>query len=250
MNVWLFLHGFTGAPSSWDAVREGVRSTIASHCPFIYGHGADWRNVKVDSFEAEVSRLAKLALGLPKPRYLCGYSMGARLALGLILRQRSAFAGAILIGVHPGLEDAGARQRRRTEDSARARTLREEGLDAFVRAWEASPLFGTQARLDDALLKRQRAVRLSHDAEGLARALERLGLGEMPGYGSQVAALALPVRLMAGALDGKFAAISRALAKELPNGRVEIVEAAGHNLPLEAPAAVSQSIESLEAHSR
>ena len=204
----------------------------------------------VDSFETEVSRLAKLALALPKPRYLCGYSMGARLALGLLLRRPSAFDGAILIGVHPGLPDEEARQARRDEDSARAVRLRREGLDAFVRAWETLPLFATQARLDGDLLERQRAVRLSHDAEGLARALERLGLGEMPAYAPRVATLELPVRLMAGALDHKFAAISRTLVAELPNGRVDIVDGVGHNLPLEAPSAVCQAIESLEARCR
>ncbi|RLB41429.1 MAG: hypothetical protein DRH23_17845, partial [Deltaproteobacteria bacterium] len=73
--------------------------------PSLAGHGLDWQSRAVQSFDDEVARLAALASSLQSPRLLCGYSLGARLALGLLVRQPCLFDAALLIGLHPGLPD-------------------------------------------------------------------------------------------------------------------------------------------------
>ena len=75
--------------------------------------------------------------------------------------------------------------------------------------------------------------------EGLARAIEVLGLAEMPNYGPAIGALEVPVTLMTGSLDSKFSGIADAIAAENANVDAEVVDGVGHNVVLEAPAAVA-----------
>lgn len=244
--MWLLLHGFTGSPRSWNRVIAHAGLEPVPLIPALAGHGSDWRGRDVESFENEVTRLVSLASSADRPRLLCGYSMGARIALGLLVREPHLFDAAVLIGVHPGLLDEATRVERREVDASRARLLREKGLAAFVAAWEELPLFASQRAVSPDGLADQRDIRLGHDTEGLARALEVLGLAEMPDYRRALLSLEIPITLMAGSLDGKFSAIAAQLAKQNASVDVETVEGVGHNVVLEAPAAVAAVLHRVE----
>src|SRR5690606_4766783 len=76
---WLGLHGFTGAPESLSGLFAADGAWL---CPWLAGHGP--RPPRAASFVSEVERLEELALReLTPPLGLFGYSLGARLALGL-----------------------------------------------------------------------------------------------------------------------------------------------------------------------
>jgi 2-succinyl-6-hydroxy-2,4-cyclohexadiene-1-carboxylate synthase len=168
--------------------------------------------------------------------------MGARVALGLLVRQPHLFDAALLIGLHPGLSDEAARAERRNADASRARQLRQNGLETFVAGWEELPLFASQRDLPREVSAEQRRFRLDHVAEGLARSLEALGLAEMPNYRASIASIGVPITLMTGALDRKFSEIARALDQENTHVDTEVVEGVGHNVVLEAPAAVAAAM--------
>lgn len=240
--MWLLLHGFTGSPQSWSRVVSGAELDRTSLTPTLLGHGLDWQSRAVQSFDSEVTRLASLASSDGLPRLLCGYSMGARVALGLLARQPHLFDAALLIGTHPGLPDEAARAERRNVDASRAHLLRHNGLEAFVAAWEELPLFASQRSLPREPLAEQRSIRLDHDAEGLARSLEVLGLAEMPNYRAVIASIDLPITLMTGSLDRKFSEIANALGEENPHVDTEVAQGVGHNVVLEAPAAVAAAM--------
>jgi 2-succinyl-6-hydroxy-2,4-cyclohexadiene-1-carboxylate synthase len=91
-------------------------------------------------------------------------------------------------------------------------------------------------------LAEQRSIRLDHDAEGLARSLEVLGLAEMPNYRAVIASIDLPITLMTGSLDRKFSEIANALGEENPHVDTEVAQGVGHNVVLEAPAAVAAAM--------
>ena len=240
----VLLHGFTGAPSSWDAVVEALPSDRPVLAPALLGHGAD---TDAATFEGEVDRLADLIRDrLPSPVHLAGYSLGGRVALGLLVRHPSLFRTATLMGASAGLADAGARRDREAWDDAWARRLEEDGLEAFVDRWERVPLFASQATLDAESLARQRAIRLGHDPAGLARSLRVLGLAAMPDYGPALADVTVPVRLVVGARDAKFRAIAEAMATRLPRARVCVVDGAGHNVVLERPQEIVRLLQELE----
>jgi pimeloyl-ACP methyl ester carboxylesterase len=219
-----YVHGFAGSPEVWDDVAatcgDGVRVTLP-------GHGGPVLPTWNDN-------LAAIGDAVGGVDVVVGYSLGARVALGLVATGR--VPRGILISVNPGIDDE-ARAPRRVIDAAWAALLRERGIAAFVAAWEAQPLFATQARVDPAQLAARRARRSALDAAGLARSLEVMGLAEMPDYRG---AIDSRVALIAGADDAKYLAI----ATGYPVHR-EIIAGSGHDPTLEQPAALAVAIRRL-----
>ena len=232
MSALLLLHGFTGSPKSWDFLPD--RAAMRSFSPALVGHlGADAGSEVVD-FETEVDRLARLSAEA-EPLHVVGYSLGARLALGLALRHPARVARLTLISGHPGLSSEAERVERRAADQRWCELLLTHGSLAFVDAWQAQPLWATQAGLDPATLSRKRRERLSHDPAGLSRSLRVTGLAEMPNYRERLAQIAVPLTLCAGALDTKFKSLAEQMAKAVAHADLTIVDGAGHDLLLERP---------------
>jgi 2-succinyl-6-hydroxy-2,4-cyclohexadiene-1-carboxylate synthase len=235
------LHGFASDPSSWDEVRKRLDPDVAVVAPALVGHG-DREDESVSDFEAEVDRLAARLRKHGDRFHLCGYSLGGRVALGLLSRHGALFTGATIVSGQPGLESAEERALRVTADEKWCRLLEERGIEAFVREWEALPLFSTQAGLDTSVLAAQRATRLRRDPRGLSHSLRATGLGVMPAYWERLGGVLVPTTLLVGGLDEKFRRIAERMARALPAARVEVVRGAGHNLVLEAPDAVATAI--------
>lgn len=242
--MWMLLHGFMGSPQSWGSVVSLAEFRDPPLVPMLMGHGPEWKHNRVASFEEEVDRLLASAAPLRGPRYLCGYSMGARLALGMLVKGSDLFDGAVLIGVHPGLDDPEARAERRATDAERARMLRSDGVAAFVDTWEDQALFASQKKLPEETLAQQRETRLAHDAEGLAASLEVLGLAAMPSYSNALSSLDVPITLIAGESDTKFANIVREFSFG-PHPR-HLVGSVGHNVVLEKPQWVAKTLRTME----
>src|SRR5437660_1337416 len=101
----ILLHGFTGSPDSWSEVVSHLfdRGDRVILCPALLGHGPP-QETPVADFAAEVARLHDLLD--EGPYHLAGYSLGARVALGLLCRFPARFCRATLIGCHPGLRSA------------------------------------------------------------------------------------------------------------------------------------------------
>jgi 2-succinyl-6-hydroxy-2,4-cyclohexadiene-1-carboxylate synthase len=218
------LHGFTGRASDWDALSPALPLALAGHDGAAVPAG--W------SFAAEVDRVAAL---LPGPVHLAGYSMGGRLALAVALAHPALVARLTLVSAHAGLESDAERAERRALDERWCATLETRGIQAFVSAWEAQPMWRSQDWLPGAVRDRQRDARLAHDPLALAAALRALGPGAMPDLWPALPRLAVPVTLVAGALDEKFTALAHRMAARIPAARVVIVGGAGHNLLLESP---------------
>jgi 2-succinyl-6-hydroxy-2,4-cyclohexadiene-1-carboxylate synthase len=239
----VLLHGFSGSPASFDAVALRLGAAfpgVRLHRPALLGHGSRVPG-HVQRFEQEVNRLA---LGIRCAGFvgahLCGYSLGARVALGLIARHSYLFRGATLIGVHPGLASAAERGARVGSDERWCELLLREGIARFSPAWEAQPIFASQARLPPARLAPQRRIRSAHSAPELARSLRVLGLGQMPSYRAVFGAQPLPLRLLVGSADLRFLRIAADLAQADRRVTLDVAEGVGHNLLLEAPLHVAR----------
>jgi 2-succinyl-6-hydroxy-2,4-cyclohexadiene-1-carboxylate synthase len=244
------IHGFTGSPASFDPLARALtrRGAVRLCRPTLLGHrspGAGLRRGlrerRAMRFEDEVDRIAALVVreGFTGA-HLLGYSLGARVALGLLARYACLFEGATLIGVHPGLGSLQERAARVGSDERWCTLLERRGVGAFLEAWEAQPLFASQRELGPRASAEQRRVRAAHSAEGLARALRVLGLGQMPDYRGALVACPLPVRLVVGERDEKFSGIATALAQLAPRLAVDRVPGVGHNVLLEAGEHVEQ----------
>ena len=236
MSALLALHGFTGSPRSWDFLPE--REHLIA--PALVGH-AGASDEHVACFEDELDRLVAL---LPRGEavHVLGYSLGARLALGLAARHPARVARLTLVSGHPGLGSDAERTARRASDAVWCELLVTRGLLAFVDAWEAQPLWSTQAGLAMSIRSQKRSERSSHDAAGLVRSLRSTGLAEMPCYTPHLAEIRVPVTLLAGETDAKFCLIARAMASRLPHCRLDFVPGAGHDLLLERPELITAVI--------
>lgn len=202
----------------WDAEGEGMRVSLPGHGGGLVG--ATWE-----------ANLATIARAIGGCEVVIGYSLGARIAAGLVVGGH--VPRAVLISANPGLDDA-ERPARRAHDAAWADLVRTRGVVAFVDAWEAQPLFASQAGVPPKAREVRRARRLAHDPEQLARSLEVMGLAEMPDYRG---AIDDRFHLIAGADDLKYVAIARALPAPL-----EVIERCGHDPTLEQPEALAAAI--------
>lgn len=232
----VLLHGFLGAPSAWQAVLDALPHHGPAWCPWLPGHGpaepapSSWREA-----------VQALAAALPTGALLAGYSMGARLALAAALQGGTALRATVLLGGHVGLATAAEREERAALDTRRAAALRSAPLADFVADWQAQPLFASQQTLPAALLAQQREHRLAHDAHALAWAFDVAGLACMPDLRGQVAAARQPLHFLTGALDVRFTDLAATLVRP-PWVSHAVVPGAGHNLLLEAPAAVAAAL--------
>jgi 2-succinyl-6-hydroxy-2,4-cyclohexadiene-1-carboxylate synthase len=231
----VLLHGFLGSPAAWDAVLAALADHGPVIAPWLPGHGP------AAPAPARFDEAAQaIADALPQGAVLAGYSLGARLALAATLRRPGIARATLLIGGHVGLADPVERAERAALDARRAAALRAD-LAAFVADWEALPLFATQRTLPAALQARQRAARLAHDPQALAWAFEVAGLAQMPDLRGAVAGARQPLCFLTGALDARFGALAASLVRP-PWVTHRLVPDAGHNLLLEAPAAIAGSI--------
>jgi 2-succinyl-6-hydroxy-2,4-cyclohexadiene-1-carboxylate synthase len=223
------LHGFAGDPSAWDEVVDAWQLPDPPLAVALPGHGG---GPVLDTWDDNLVAIAAATAGTD---VVVGYSLGARVALGLVARGLAAHA--VLIGVNPGIADT-ERAGRRQFDAAWTRLLRTEGMSAFHEAWIGQPLFATQLRVSAAKRAARRERRLQLDPEQLARSLEVMGLAALPDFWTAIAPHRDRIALLAGADDAKYVAISSGL----PCVSFETIEGSGHDPTLEQPVALAGAI--------
>ena len=223
---FVFVHGFTQTPTSWNAVTASVVGAVGAVDTPAVIDGADF-----------VATAAALDHGTAT---YVGYSMGGRLCLQLALDRPDVVERLVLVSASPGIEDPDERAARCVADGELARTIERDGVDAFLERWLAQPLFATLPR-DAAGLDERRDA---HTVESLSHQLRALGQGEQPSNWPRLAELRMPVLLIAGALDAKYVEIARRMADVIPQARVEVIAGAGHACQLEQPDAVAHLLAS------
>jgi 2-succinyl-6-hydroxy-2,4-cyclohexadiene-1-carboxylate synthase len=168
-----------------------------------------------------------------------GYSMGARMALHVATEAPRAVRGLVLLSGTPGIEDDAERAERLERDALLARRIRDQGIGWFVDWWLHQPMFAglpAAARFED--------ERRRNTAEGVARSLELAGTGSQRPLWTGLAGIEVPVLVMAGEHDERYAAIARRTAAAIGgNARVALVRGAGHSAHLEQPARFLELIE-------
>ncbi|MBL8681846.1 MAG: alpha/beta fold hydrolase [Myxococcales bacterium] len=242
------LHGFLGDETALDGVTSRIASRFARVERWVLpGHkrepwSASW------TFDAVVDRLIERCSAV-EPGVIVGYSMGARIALAMILRAPERFSCAALVGVDPGIDDAPTREARLRWERAMADELLRDGTQAFAARWSELEIFASQRSLPGPVREALSLRRSQHDPEGIAWAMRALGTGSMPSRWGALAGLAVPTVVVTGELDKKFTAISATMAERSPRVARCVVEGVGHDVTLEAPEAVVDALQTLIARS-
>jgi 2-succinyl-6-hydroxy-2,4-cyclohexadiene-1-carboxylate synthase len=229
----VLVHGFTQTGASMarlaarlcDHARERGSSGLELVRPDLPGHGG---SAAVLVPMGEAARLLGEAGGAAA--YL-GYSLGGRVCLRLAVERPELVRALVLLGASPGLAQERERAERRAADERLAQELERDGVAPFLDRWLAQPLFATLPASAAGYEER-----LANSAEGLAAALRLLGVGSQPPLWDHLAALSMPVLLLAGALDEKFSALATRMAAAIgPNARVALIPGAGHAAHLQRP---------------
>lgn len=93
----VLLHGWGLTPAVWQALLPGLPAHVRTHCPALPGHAgapAPAHTTLADWSDALLARLPDVAV-------LCGWSLGALLALDIAARHPERVARMILIGATP-----------------------------------------------------------------------------------------------------------------------------------------------------
>ncbi len=240
-------HGFTQNAGTWGAFGDHLRIRHRLAAVDLPGHGRSSGVTAADLHDA--ARLLGATGG--RAAYL-GYSLGGRIALHTAIAHPELVERLVLIGATPGIADARERQQRQIADQELAHHLdpgnpgnpgdpieQRARLEAFLRRWLAGPLFASldaDAAAFDA--------RMANTCAGLASSLRTCGTGTQQPLWDRLPSLDMPVLVMAGERDIRFADIARRMVDAIgPNATVALVPDAGHACHLERPGAAAIVVE-------
>lgn len=245
------LHGFMGSALDWRELEASLEGGYRCIFPDLPGHGQNQAGLSTRplSLPTWASGLARTfdRLGVP-PAHLVGYSLGGRLALHFARQYPERVRSLVLESASPGLSGRVERRLRRQEDDRRAEQIRLAGMEKFLEDWYRMPLFAALQRQPELLAALQHS-RAGNDRQAMARVVAELSPGRQPGLWGKLSQVRMPVLLLAGELDGKYTALVRRMALELPGAEVAVAPGVGHNVHLEAPEWYARRVgQFLQAH--
>jgi len=221
----LFIPGFMQPASAWGAVTRLLPDSID---PLLIGHAEH-------NLEGRLREISEAGEG----RFLCGYSLGGRLALRAALREPDRYRGVVTVGATAGIDEPALRSARAEADERLAAWMEAAPIEDIVSVWERQPLFADQP---EPLIEEQRAGRLEQDPLGLALLLRTAGQGVLEPVWHELVMFELPLLAIAGARDEGYAAAARRIADTAPHATAVIVEEAGHAPQLQRPEEVARLI--------
>jgi 2-succinyl-6-hydroxy-2,4-cyclohexadiene-1-carboxylate synthase len=223
----VLLHGFGQTARCWGPLAPALarhHTVVRLDAP---GHGRSGGDA------VDLPATAELIAAAGGPAAYLGYSMGGRMALQVAVDRPDVVRALVVLGATPGIEDPGERAERHAADRALARRIRDEGVPAFVDHWLGLPMFAglpPEGRFED--------ERRRNRAEGLATSLERAGTGAQAPLWDRLATIAVPVLVVAGEDDDRYAALAARTAAAIgANATAALVPGAGHSAHLEQPGA-------------
>ena len=231
----VLLHGFLGSSADFEPLMDGLMPDHPSVAVDLPGHGPDPEPLPADAtFDEVVEGLRAFLAQIETPQIdILGYSMGGRIAMGLLLAEPERVRRAVLVGASPGIEDEAARATRAELDEARAQALETQPFEDWLEDWYGQPLFAPLREHPG--FAEVLARRLQGRPEALAQAVRVLSPSRQPPLRQRLATAPVRALLMAGALDERYAASNRALADANPHFESVTVPGAGHAPHLEQP---------------
>ncbi len=240
----VLLHGFTQNLGCWGRFGPSLADRLIDRFPVLAidapGHGGSGHDTADlwTSADLIVDAVTHAGGGTrPASMVLLGYSMGGRIALHLALAHRERVSALVVIGATAGIADNDQRRQRRLADETLARRFESEPLDEMLRWWLDRPLFAGLPAGAAGLEQRR-----SNRPDGLAASLRSCGTGAQHSLWDRLDELTMPVLVLHGSRDAKFAAIGAAMADAIGSGaELESIEGT-HAVHLEQPEATAEAV--------
>ena len=238
----IFLHGFLGSRHDWDSVVSHFPQyrCIATDLP---GHGKSELSLEtLLDVESQAKEGASLldALEISQAHFV-GYSWGGRVLLSLQEQRAEIVRSMALLSTSPGIIDEGEREKRVKEDERWAERI-EEDFGLFLEEWYAQPLFQHLKSRSD-LFEKMLSARKRNSPRAMAEVIVKASPGRNPHHWQRLTALTIPVLILTGSLDEKYAGIASHMATRNRNFSVDRVAKAGHCLHLEQPMQVTNRLQ-------
>lgn len=231
----VLVHGFTQTGGSLDPVARLLSDGHEVVLPDLPGHGRS--PLPTGDLWTAAGQLGE---SCGRGCYIA-YSLGGRIVLHLALSAPGLVERLVLVSTTAGIEDSDERAAREKADEALAERLEsggDEGVSQFLDEWLAGPLF---ARLGEAAAGK--AARMGNTAAGLAASLRRHGTGRQEPLWERLGELAMPVIVVAGEADSRYAEAGARMAEAIgENAAFVLVPGAGHSVLLERPEAMARLV--------
>lgn len=232
----LLVHGLGGSRRSWDplAFRLAGHSRVA--VPDLRGCGDSTRGSAAWTLARAADDVEAVAAAAGFDRYVAvGHSLGGVIVQELLARRRPSVTGAVLISTSSRLNEKATANWRRLADLVETR-----GLDTSPAA-AARGFAENFARSHPEVVAAQARLAAAADPHVYA---EQARAASSYDYTSALGSVSCPVLILQG-LDDRLTPPggSVLLQRALPAGaRLEMLEGAGHNLPVELPERVAELI--------
>lgn len=221
----MLVHGFTQTRDCWGPVAEDLQrdhTVVRVDAP---GHG---RSADV---MAGLRGGARMIADQGGEATYVGYSMGGRFLLHLALSNPELVRGLVLVGATAGIDDPVERAERARADLATGARIRELGLREFLQQWVAQPMFAGIPPEHQFLMER-----MENTVDGLENSVVQAGTGSQDPSWHKLHRLEMPVLIIAGERDDKYAALGERLRDSIgTNAELSLVPEAGHAAHLEQP---------------
>ncbi len=217
------------------------------------GHPSDWDDVRAALPEYETSAVAirpasdwpsslkQLSENATADSILVGYSMGARLALGLVMENSQRYKGLVFISGNPGLESDKEREQRAEFDEQIATRIEAGDLRAFLEQWYQSRVF---ASLPSEIRRVEIERKLTRSASEWPAILRANSVSGQSNYWPRLNELAIPTLVIAGESDEKYRDIAVRFSNEASQLTVKakVLSDCGHMVHRECAVELAQLI--------
>ena len=207
-----------GHPSDWDEIRA-----LLSQAGFDFQANALGLQ-PCDDWHANVQQLAQSIDGRS---IVVGYSLGARLSLGLALEFPKKVAGLMFISGNPGLQSASQRDQRWQADQRLAKQLQTQSLEIFLENWYRQSVF---ASIPPEILEAEVQRKMLRADPAWPAILRGASVAKQPNYWPRLNELSMPTLVIAGENDEKYRDFAVQIGNKCanPNLKTEIVADCGH----------------------
>jgi 2-succinyl-6-hydroxy-2,4-cyclohexadiene-1-carboxylate synthase len=246
---WLImLHGFMGSGEQFYPVAEQLSRHVNLCLPDLPGFGKSGIPDDISRFTATAQVrdwLQILDSGyFGSSVILHGYSMGGRLALRIVTQLTNCkmeklsgrVKGLILESSTPGILTEKERQQRKNRDEKHAREILSD-YPGFLTKWRSQPLFSTgkTSHLTDRIQSETNPL-------GAARSITGFGSGVVEPVWDRLAAIDIPVLLLAGETDVRYRKIAADAASRIRLSEFKVIPSSGHRIHSDNPDEYIQAI--------
>jgi 3-oxoadipate enol-lactonase len=235
----LFVHGYPLHRGMWQPQISDLGNHFRLLAPDLRGHGDSQPVPGIYTMDSLADDLAAFldCLNVSEPVTLCGLSMGGYISLAFARLYPERLRSLVLAATKATPDTPEARQNR----DRQAELALREGVAAVVQGLPERLLAPVTIQTRPDLVDEVRQIMLKTSVEGLTGTLA--GMRDRIDSRPFLAELDLPVLVIHGAQD-QLIPLQEAqnMSAAIPNARLAVLEAAGHLLNMEQPAAFNAAL--------